>query len=111
MLIRIGLASGMRFHSVTEKLRPNDSRFATRAKRRNVSICSVGTQTRVWVPTQTGRQPHSPRHRPPAAQRPYAAQREKLPLVPLQALIKRRPSLDLSPSLQPVLPTVVFCEY
>ena len=38
-----------------------------------------------------------------AAQRPYAAQREKLPLVPLQALIKRRPSLDLSPSLQPVL--------
>eukprot|EP01044_Picomonas_judraskeda_P010429 COSAG03_NODE_1340_length_4294_cov_90.195471_5_plen_125_part_00 len=33
------------------KLRPNASRFATRAKRRNVSICSVGTQTRVWVPT------------------------------------------------------------
>ena len=30
---------------------PIRDRFATRAKRRNVLICILGTQTRVWVPT------------------------------------------------------------
>ena len=39
-----GVSTGLGVRK-TVNLRPNASRFATRAKRRNASICSVGTQT------------------------------------------------------------------